>query len=283
VASVYSANDRQIRDDLRLSGPRVVTFNNILKYEAIPLASSLDKLLTLTRKGFATPVEIEFACEMGDWGKPLRRGQPRREPELYALQVRPFVARGMKLGMTRLRFAPEDILCRSNKTLGHGIERSVRDIVYVRRQTWEAAKNKAIAAEVERMNAQLSEERRPYMLIGPGRWGTADEWLGIPVQWRQISGAKAIIEASPEGYDVEPSQGTHFFQNITSLRIAYLTLPPGAEEGEENCMDWHWLDAQEACAESENLRHVCLDEPLTIVLDGKKSRGLVAKPGVAGE
>jgi len=149
---------------------------------------------------------------------------------------------------------------------------------YGRRDRGDAADTKTIAGEVGGLNEKLGEVGRPYLLIGPGRWGTADPWLGIPVQWSQISNVRAIVEASPEGYDVEPSQGTHFFQNIVSLRIGYLTLPPGAEEaGDAEFLDWDWLDSQPAATATDHLRHLRLDQPLMIVLDGREGHGVIAK------
>jgi len=286
VGSVFSADDGQLRDDLRLPGPRVVSFNNILKHGAIPLAEALSRVIKIARRALGGPVEIEFACEMGDWGLLTPAGTERVGPELYILQMRPLGSRNLAPRIDRLEYAPEDVLCSSHSSLGHGIEKGIRDIVYVRRDRWQAAGNKAIAGEVEEFNTHLRDARRPYLLIGPGRWGTADEWLGIPVQWRQISKARVIVEASPRGYDVEPSQGTHFFQNITSLRIGYLTIPPGAKRsGDEDSihngqfLDWDWLDAQPAHRETEHLRHLRFRKSLMVVLDGREGRGLIAKPG----
>jgi hypothetical protein len=179
---------------------------------------------------------------------------------------------------------PGEILCSSYSALGQGLEK-LRDVVYVVRGQWQAARNKLIAREIEELNQHLIETKRPYLLIGPGRWGTADQWLGIPVQWRQISNARVIVEASPEGYNVEPSQGTHFFQNITSLRIGYLTLPPGAniendqdENGDGQYLDWDWLDSRKAHCQTRHLRHVRLRKSLTVILDGRDGKGLIVKP-----
>jgi hypothetical protein len=286
VGSVFSSNDEQLRDDLRQPGPRVVSFNNILKHQAIPLAEALNRVIRIARRALAAPVEIEFACEMGDWGRTTPSGVERVGPELYVLQMRPLGSRNLAPRINRLEYSPEDVLCSSQSSLGHGIEKGIHDIVYVRRDRWQAGKNRAIAREVESLNNELRVAKRQYLLIGPGRWGTADEWLGIPVQWRQISKARVIVEASPKGYDVEPSQGTHFFQNITSLRIGYLTIPPGAVrtvggEGNNNrpYLDWDWLDAQPAQRETEHLRHLQFRKNLTVVLDGREGRGLIAKPG----
>ncbi|MDX1502563.1 MAG: PEP/pyruvate-binding domain-containing protein, partial [Thermoanaerobaculia bacterium] len=280
VASVYSASDRVFREDLGLPGPRVVSFANILKHDAIPLAETLRAVLKVAEEGTGGPVEIEFACEMGEWGAP-RRGE-RAGPELTLLQMRPFGARQLKSKLPTRRFAPGQVLCRSTRALGHGLDQTVHDLIYVRPDAWRPAANRGIAAEVDELARLARAEDRPFVLIGPGRWGTADESLGIPVRWGQIAGARVIVEASPEGYDIEPSQGTHFFQNMTALEVGYLTLPPGADAetgAEGNRLDWAWLDRQPALRETEHLRLLRFDRPLTVVLDGRKGVGVIVKPG----
>jgi hypothetical protein len=258
----------------------VVTFNNILKHRAIPLAKTLERILEITRSGLGCSVEVEFAVEMGDWGKRISRGQQRQSPELYLLQVRPLVSRTSLSEFSQIKFDRDQILCSSQGSLGHGLSREVRDIVYVDGRRWHASRNRKIARELADLNGVLESEGRPFLLIGPGRWGSADEWLGIPVKWMQISGARVIVEASPEGYNVDPSQGTHFFHNITAHGIGYLALPPGAEktDASELFMDWDWLDSQEAYGKTDHLRHLRLDGCLTVLLDGREGRGIIAKP-----
>jgi DNA-binding response OmpR family regulator len=282
AGSVFSRDDQRIRDDLSLPGPRVVTFNNILKHRAIPLSEALMRLMKIARRGLGYPVEIEFACEMGDWGQPVRRGETRVGPQLFALQVRPFGARTTTPESSRTRFTREDTFCYSDSSLGQGLVRGVRDLVFVRRETWDPARNRRIAAEVGELNKRLRSEDRPYMLIGPGRWGSADDWLGIPVQWQQINGVKVIVEISPKAKPVDPSQGTHFFQNITSLGIGYITLPPGANKiypERAQFLDFEWMESQTPFSETEHLVHLRLDEPLTVVLDGRRQQAVVALPG----
>jgi hypothetical protein len=274
AGSVYCLDDEAVRDDLGLAGPRVVTFNNILKHKVIPLDETIRQILEVGRNGLGCAVEIEFACDMGGKSKP---------PTLFLLQVRPLAGRGSTSEFRELSISREETLCASKGSLGHGENREISDIVYVAGERWEARFNKAIAREVEKLNNQLREEGRPFMLIGPGRWGTADEWLGIPVKWAQVSMAKVIVEASPKDYAVEPSQGTHFFHNIAAHNVGYLTLPPGADKTDPNrnlFMDWQWLDSQPAFTETNYLRHIRLESPLTVVLDGRKGKGIVAKPGI---
>ncbi len=284
LASVYCGQDDQIRDDLNLPGPRVITFNNILKYRAVPLAEVLIQILEMAKRGMGGPAEVEFACEMGDWGGPVRRGtEQAAPPRLSLLQLRPLEVTDVSCDVSQLRFLREDQLCATQMSLGHGVINQIRDVVYVRREGWDSKRNPDVARQVEKLNAVLNAQGRPYLLIGPGRWGSADPWLGIPVQWSQISGARLMVEASPSGYEVDPSQGTHFFHNITSLGIGYLTIPPGAQKarGDEAFVDWEWLDAQPADQETANVRLVHFEECLTAILDGRASSAVVAKPGAA--
>jgi len=282
LASVYSHSEERIRDDLSLPGPRVITFNNILRYRAIPLPQALEKVLELTREGLGGPVEVEFACELGDWGKRVRRGEEKQEPELHLLQVRPLVSRSITTEFSSVRFTREEVLCSSRGGLGHGLSREICDVVYVRGDHWDSSKNKIIAREVGMLNSQLEGESRPYILIGPGRWGSGDPWLGIPVKWSQISSARVIIEASPSGYNVDPSQGTHFFHNITAHGVGYLTLPPGVEKANQDSeyyLDWEWLGQQVANGETHHLRHLRFSEPMTVMLDGRDGHAVISKPG----
>jgi len=281
IASVASVSDGYLKDDLRSPGPRVLTFNNILKHKAIPLARTLTRILQITERGLACPVEVEFACDLGDLGRSKGPGRSRHDPRLYLLQVRPLGNLWDAESEVSADFPRGELLCFSQGSLGHGVIRDVRDVVYVRPDRWEPSANRAIAQEIGQLNHSLKAESRGYILIGPGRWGTADEWLGIPVQWAQISSAKVIIEASPPGYEVDPSQGTHFFHNITSQGIGYLTVPPGADGDEthpEYFLDGAWLDAQAAVAETEHLRHLRFEQPLRVVLNGRDGTARIGKP-----
>jgi hypothetical protein len=280
AGSVLMRGELRVRDDLGLPGPRIVTFNNLLKHRAIPLAEALRRLLQIARRGMGRPVEIELAGEMGDWGERPRHGEPRRPPCLYLLQMRAMAAELRALEVDLSAVPRERCLCRTASALGHGVIEGVHDLVHVRRDRWRARHNPAIAAELATLNETLRREERPYVLIGPGRWGTADPWLGIPVQWAQISSAKVLVEAAPEGYDVEPSQGAHFFQNITSLRLGYLTVPPGADaaSGRRDFLDWEWLESQPAAATTAFLRHVRFARPLPVAFDGAAGTGVIGKP-----
>lgn len=270
VGSTYCPEDDVIRDTFTVPGPRVVTFNNILKWHTIPLARALRELLTIFRQGMGGDVEIEFAVDLGALPDPVAC--------LYVLQVRP-MARPPVFGDPGADepIAEQDVLARTGRALGHGRIDDLRDVVYVRRTAFDHGSSRRIAAEVGNINRELLAEGRPYLLIGPGRWGTTDPSLGIPVAWSQISGVRAIVETSIDGRVVEPSQGTHFFQNVTAMRIGYLTIDDtGASEDER--LDADWLDAQPAAHETVAVRHVHLAEPLLARLDGRRGTATIAKP-----
>jgi hypothetical protein len=277
AGSVYSPDEDRIRDNLMLPGPRVVTFNNVLKWNAIPLAEALAELLRIFHVGMGCVVEIEFAVDMGDWGKSVPRGKKRRTPCLYVLQTRPQVEQVFQVPVDINNLPAERILFKTNRSLGHGIINDIRDIVYVKKIDLDSFTTPIVAGEVEKINSQLTEQNAPYLLIGPGRWGTSDARLGIPVKWAQIAGARIIVETSFSDRSVEPSQGTHFFHNIRSFGVGYLTVftRSGAEEMKK-CFDW--LNAIPAANETEHIRHVRLNSPITVHLDGKEGFAAVLKP-----
>jgi CheY-like chemotaxis protein len=279
VGSSYDVQNNRIVEGYGLQGPRLVTFNNLLVHRAIPLAEALVGLLALARSAMGTEVEIELACDMGDWGRRMQRRQPRRPPTLYLLQLRPAAIQDFTADADLAPVDESHVICRTGKALGHGSYPDLCDIIYVLRDRFDPAISKTIAEEVGTLNQSCTDELRPYLLLGPGRWGSSDSWLGIPVQWAQISGARIIVEASPAGYDVDPSQGAHFFHNITSLGIGYLTIRPGATLQaplDNSFVDWDWLDAQPAVRETKHLRHIRTPEPIHAVLDGRSGTGVIA-------
>lgn len=276
VGSVYCPDDDVVRDDLQQHGTRLVTFHNVLKWEAIPLAPALAELLSLVREGLGSAVEIEFAVDAGSWGKPSSRP---REPTLYLLQVRP-QATPVLDGLVDLDgLAADALLCKTSRSLGHGLIEGIRDIVYVARRDLSAMETPLVAREVGAVNARLVEQKRPYALIGPGRWGSSDPRLGIPVRWSQISGAKVIVETPFVDRVVEPSQGAHFFHNVTSFRIGYLTVPdPEQRTTDDHPLDEAWLSSAGQRDELREVLHLTLEAPLRVLLDGRRSVGAILKP-----
>ena len=268
VGSTFSQQNERVYEGVGRPGVRLVTMAGVLSGDWFPLPESLRFLLDVGKAGFTCHVEIEFAVCLSD--------VPGEAHRLSFLQIRPLVfgATAEIIDLSAVR--NEDTICRSGSALGHGHLQNVRDIVYVRRDTFDRSKTVAIAGEVGAINGKLRKTGRPYLLIGPGRWGSADQWLGIPVRWSQISGARSIVETELEDVTAEPSQGTHFFQNITSFGIGYFTV---AARDPESFIDRDWLCGHPAETETEHVRHITLREPLEIVIDSRSGRGAVMKPG----
>ena len=260
IASTYSPENDVITDGTARAGVRVVTFAAILKHETFPLAKLLDRLLEIGRWGMGAPVEIEFAVDLA-----------RRE--LAFLQLRPLALSAETEELEIGEVEPGLAVCSSTNVLGNGRIDDIRDAIVVDRHRFDRATSRRTAAEIGQLNAELAG--RPYLLVGVGRWGSADPWLGIPVTWDQISGARVIVEAGFEDIKVTPSQGTHFFQNLTSFHVGYFTVNPDAGEG---FVDWAWLAAQPAVRETSCVRHLRFERPLVIKMNGKQSEGVILKP-----
>jgi hypothetical protein len=261
MASTYFPQEHRIRDGFQNGGVPVVTFAGILKHRAFPLAEILADILEVGRRGMGCAVEIEFAVNPFAAPKPV----------FDLLQIRPMAVARQKRD---IRITPEErarALCYSPLALGNGLVGDIADIIYVDPEAFDPARTVEIAAEVGRLNKRLSAENRRYLLIGPGRWGSADRWLGIPVKWSDISGVRAMVETTAATLQADPSQGSHFFHNITSLDISYLT----ASESGGGFVDWKWLAAQPAAAATAHLRHVRLQAPLTIKIDGRHTEAVI--------
>ena len=210
------------------------------------------------------PVEIEFACTVND----------NKTGEFYLLQIRPMVDNKIMLDEDLDAVSDNELILRSESAIGHGIMSDIYDLVYVKTDDYSASMNIEIADEMEKINEKMLTEDRGYILVGPGRWGSSDPWLGIPVRWPAISGARVIVECGLTDYRIDPSQGTHFFQNLTSLGVAYFTINPYKEDG---LFDKEWLDALPAYNETAHVRHIRLESPLTVKVDGMKKKGIVLK------
>ena len=271
MVSTYDPYDAVIRDTDAGPGRKVVTFANILRHGVIPLPEIVDFMLTTGQYEMGRPVEIEFAANI----HPDPKREEGRKATLYWLQIRPIVDKKEMLDDSILDVPDSELILRSPSALGHGLMEGVDTIVYVKPQVFDSARNQQTAKDVEEINARLIEAGRPYILIGPGRWGSSDPALGIPVKWPQIAGARLIVESALPGYRIEPSQGTHFFQNLTSFGVGYFTVDPTRGEG---VYDVEWLDSLPAEFENEAIRIVRFPSPLTIAINGRKSAGIVAKP-----
>ena len=264
VASVWDMQNQRISDSLFEDGRRIITFSQILKYDTIPLAQIIDDLLRMGEQEMGCPVEMEFAVDMD-----VPYGAERT---FCFLQIRPIVEQQDARSLDWDSVRTSDALIYAESALGLGAIEGVTDVVYVRSGTFDTSRTQRIASEIGELNNRLRSEKRPYVLVGPGRWGSSDPWLGIPVKWPSISEAKVIVECGLENFRVEPSQGTHFFQNLTSFGVGYLTINPFMGDGR---FDEERLDAMPAVYESESVRHVRFDAPLYIYIDGRKNKGIV--------
>ena len=271
MVSTFDANDRMIRDTFIGPGRKVVTFSNVLKQNVFPLAQIVDFMLTTGQYEMGRPVEIEFAGVIN----PNLMSDKKHKGSVYWLQIRPIVDKKEMLDDHILEVEDKDLILRSSTALGHGVMDNVRHIVYVKPDTFDSAANPEVALEIEKINKGFVDANVPYILIGPGRWGSSDSALGVPVKWPQIAGARLIVESALPGYRIEPSQGTHFFQNLTSFGVGYFTVDPDAGNG---YFDAAYLDRQPAVYESDRVRIVEFPEPLMIAINGRKSKGIVKKP-----
>ena len=267
IASVYSFQDGRFRDSLFEAGPRIITFANILKWKSFPLAELLSELMEFGKLGMGCEVEMEFAVNLPD--------TPAGVAEFSILQIRPMVTFERPHSINITAAPGGEVLIHSDICLGNGDNVELHDLVYVDLEKFNISKSQLIAQEIREMNRKFGPER-PYLLVGPGRWGTADPMLGIPVSWNFISNARSIVEVGlPELY-VDPSFGSHFFQNITSLGISYFTIPPLGLEQE---MNLKWFKSQSATAETHFLKHFHFDDPFIIRVNGTKGEGHIWPPG----
>lgn len=275
MVSTFDLYNNIIRDTDFADGRKIVTFNNMLKHNAFPLAPAIDFMLTAGAASMARPVEIEFAGIVGDNNNSERKGH------IFWLQIRPIVDRKETVDSKLLELPDKDIILRSSTALGNGTIDDVRTIVYVRPENFSSQNSRKIAADLNQINQKMAESRKNYVLIGPGRWGSSDPALGIPVKWPQISNARIIVEASLPNFRPEPSQGTHFFQNLTSLGVGYFTIDTNSKTPENSgYYDIEYLNSLPSDFENEFIRVVTFKETLPIGINGKKAIGIVAKPSV---
>ena len=266
LASTYVPDEHRIRDTSTVNGTKILTFAQILKYGSFPLPELLMDIQELGRKGMGCPVEIEFSVNLGS--------DDAQKGVFNFLQIRPMVTSGDRFEVCIDPADASRAVCSSNQSLGNGKIEEIADIIYVKPDTFKADATVQMANEIGQMNTPLVKSDRPYLLAGPGRWGSSDRWLGIPVQWQHISGVCAIIELRNDKLKADPSQGSHFFQNITSQGIFYVTVT----EGSDDFLDWNWLNGLQVVQESAFIRHVRLDRPMTIKIDGRTSRCVMIQP-----
>ncbi len=266
VASTYCGQDNAIRDTISIPGPRVITFANILKYNVFPLPEILTQLLAIGRQSFGSHIEMEFAVNIFK--------DKTKNPQFYLLQIRPMVAGQEDIEITLDDTHVESLFCSSHHAMGNGVIDQLSDIVYVDPDTFDISQSRLIAAEVGELNKKLAAENRKYILIGYGRWGTSDPWLGIPVEWHQISNARIVIESNLGGFNIDPSQGSHFFHNLISLKMGYFHIK---KTSPDEFIDWPWLQQQKNLADATYVKHVRLQENVIAKINARISRGAIFK------
>lgn len=267
VASTYDYEDHMVRDGIYESGKVIITFSNILSHNVFPLADILKILLEIGQREMNNQVEIEFAASLD-----VPEGQNKG---FNFLQIRPVVETQERRRIKIDTLAPEKSIIISHQALGNGVIDTIRDFIYVKPDSFNPASTKEIAQVIDRLNSEFVSNNSNYILVGPGRWGSADPWLGIPVKWAQISAARLIVEAGLKDFHIDPSQGTHFFQNLTSFNVGYFTINPYIGEGH---YDLEFLNLQKAVYEDQFVRHLKFTDPIIIKIDGSKKTGIVLKP-----
>ena len=269
VGSTLSIEDEVIRDTLDIPGPKLVTFANILKYNIFPLPEILHEILTIGGESFGSHIEIEFALNLYE--------DKSRKPEFFLLQIRPMVV-GKENVETCIEVINFDkALCISHSSLGNGLYKNIYDLVYVDPDKFDSTKTQIIANEIGEINEFLINENRNYILIGFGRWGTSDKSLGIPVEWHQISNTRIVVESNLKDFIIDPSLGSHFFHNLTSLGMGYMHIP-GTDE--KNFIRWEWIKRQGVTMKKKYVRHLHISEPFDIRIDALSSQGIILKPGL---
>ena len=268
TGSTYSIDNNSLYDGTDRDGTKLFTLAPILKQKVFPLPEILSLLLDMGSWGTGSPVEIEFAVNLT-----VPEGKPK---EFALLQMRPLVVSNEIEELELESFEKESLLGKSDQVLGHGVVNDIKDIVFVDQKKFDRKNTVKVAHEIAQYNSKMLNNKTPYLLIGVGRWGTLDPWLGIPVTWEMINGARTIIESNFSDFNVTPSQGSHFFQNLTSFKIGYFTIN---ELDEQGFIDWEWLENQNVIEHKEFTKHIRVENPITIKINGHKSKGIIIKPG----
>ena len=264
LASVYDRDNQRLVPGTTTPGPRVINFSNVLKYDYCPMAKTIEVVLDIVKEAMGTPVEIEFAID-------LTRDADYKTT-FYLLQIKPLIGAELDYQVNMDEINRDEIVIFSEKGMGNGLVSDITDVIYVDKDEFDKSKTQEMVAEIEELNHGMRKENRRYILIGPGRWGTRDRWIGVPVNWPQISNAKTIVETSLEGYPLDASSGSHFFHNVTSMNVGYFSVQP---EMDNSFIDYELLKRQKLVAKTNFFRHVRFDNPLKIRMDGRKRLAVV--------
>lgn len=268
MASVYDANSNSIYPGITKPGPRIVNFANIMKYNYIPLAKSIEIVLDIVKEAIGSPVEIEFAVDMNR--------DDNNHPSFYLLQVKPLLGSAQDYNINLSTIDKESMILYTEKGMGNGLIKDITDVIYIDRDAFDKSNTVEMARDIQVLNEKMCREGRRYILIGPGRWGTRDRWIGIPVKWPQISNAKVIVETGFEDFPLDASSGSHFFHNVTSMNVGYFSVQ---EELTGSFIKWDILDKQQLIEKTPWFRHVRFDKPVKVRMDGKKRISIITMEG----
>ncbi|MEA3444996.1 MAG: PEP/pyruvate-binding domain-containing protein, partial [Bacteroidota bacterium] len=263
-ASVYDMDNNTIQPGLATAGPRIVNFANVLKYNYIPLSKTIEVVLNVVKEALGSPVEIEFAVD-------LNKDENYRS-SFYLLQIKPLIGNASDYNINLDNIDKSKLLLHSEKGMGNGKISNIQDVIYIDKSKFDKTLTQEMAKEIDEMNQKMVKDNKSYLLIGPGRWGTRDRWIGIPVNWPQISKAKVIVETSLEDFPLDASSGSHFFHNVTSMNVGYFSIQ---HSNNETGICWDVLDKQELISSGRFFKHIRFQNPLTIRMDGKKQISLI--------
>jgi hypothetical protein len=269
MASVWDNENSRMIDGTGSPGPRIVNFSNILKYKVFPLAEIVKEVLAMAQIALGIPVEIEFAVDL------TKNAYEEVLPTFYLLQVRPMTVNFDETIIDFVDVQPEELVLYTEEGLGNGVIEDIYDIVFIDPEKFDKTKTAEMAEELERINNEMKEKKREYILMGPGRWGTRDRFLGIPVIWSQISKAKIIVEAGLEDYEIEPSQGTHFFHNVIAMNIGYFNVP--FKKKKKAFIDWEYIKTFSGAIKHKYTTHIVNEKPFKVVMDGKNRKSVIYK------
>jgi hypothetical protein len=264
-ASVYNPDRDMIIPGIDASGPRIINFANILKYNYIPLAQTIEAVLDVGKEAMGSPVEIEFAVD-------LNKDDDYRA-SFYVLQIKPLIGNALDYDIDMSELDRNKIILYSEKCMGNGIIQDIHDVIFVDNPVFDKNKTMEMKMEIDQLNQTMKKEDRKYILIGPGRWGTRDRFIGIPVNWPQISNAKVIVETSLDDYPLDASSGSHFFHNVTSMNVGYFSIQ---SEISESYVKWDVLNEQQVINRTKYFKHVYFKDPLVIRMDGKKRISVIS-------
>lgn len=267
AVSTLDSENNLLRDGTNIKGKKIITFSNVLNYKVFPLSEILQEVLKIAENEISNPIEIEFAVNLN-----IQCGQPN---VFNLLQIRPIVNNKEVIEIDVKDIPKEKTIITSVNALGNGVIENICDFIYIKPHTFNAANNQGLAEKIGKINENFVKENKNYILVGPGRWGSSDPWMGVPVKWAHVSAARVIVESGLENYRIDPSQGTHFFHNITTFRVGYFTINPYINDG---YFDLKYLSSFKPEFEDENIRHVRFKQPIKVIIDGKKNIGVVMKP-----